>query len=524
MPGTPPCAAGDRCVETSDSCETSCEIPDGDGDGVDDIECGGTDCDDTDASRYPGAIEICDALGVDEDCDPLTFGGLDRDGDGAFDAACCNGSECGTDCDDYRADVGPTATEACNQRDDDCDGDVDEGVAIDGYADTDGDLYGDPDAPLRGCAGWPGISSSDLDCDDGSPMVHGAQPEVLDGLDNDCDGTTDEEPETQTWYRDADGDGFGDPSGPTMSSDATIEGYSLLRTDCDDGDGERNPAATELCNGVDDDCDGRTMFAIGPNDGEDDDGDGYPDALCPGVDGAVADCNDRDPTAHPDAFDSCNGRDDDCDAAVDERCAAPMDMGPCDGVCDSPADVLANCGCPDSFACLVQNDTYACRLEGSSGSGGACTTANDCAAGHVCTRGLCREICDTVGGVCIDDRYCSRTLTIPAAQGLPDTLGVCTIDCDPIADTGCGGDTCRLAATGVGYFPYCSEPGAVAFGSGCSFNADCEPGAICDMFDGPGRECIAMCPAICPAGYDCTGVILTFADGTPFQFCQPPLT
>jgi len=186
--------------------------------------------------------------------------------------------------------------------------------------------------------------------------------------------------------------------------------------------------------------------------------------------------------------------------------------------------VLSNCGCPETFACFVESDVYGCREDGGATAGGACVTANDCAAGHQCDRGRCHEVCDTVGDVCADDRWCSRTLAIEATRGPPDSLGVCTIACDPMADVGCATDTCRLAATVSGYFPYCSAPGATAFGSVCSFDNDCVPGGVCIVFDEVGRECAAICPPICPDGYDCTGTVLTFADGTPFQFCQPPLT
>ena len=79
-------------------------------------------------SRQPRA---CDAEDRDEDCDPATFGEVDADGDGAFDAACCNGTVCGDDCDDTRASVNRSAGEVCDARDEDCDGAIDENARSD---------------------------------------------------------------------------------------------------------------------------------------------------------------------------------------------------------------------------------------------------------------------------------------------------------------------------------------------------------------------------------------------------------
>ncbi|MDH5491568.1 MAG: putative metal-binding motif-containing protein, partial [Myxococcales bacterium] len=129
-----PCLPSQRCDESSARCLSDCELdPDADGDGVSSLDCGGSDCDDADAERYPGATEICDAEGHDEDCDPTTLG-PDVDGDGFVGAACCflelpGGSlRCGADCDDGSRDIRPTAPESCNGLDDDCDGFTDEEV------------------------------------------------------------------------------------------------------------------------------------------------------------------------------------------------------------------------------------------------------------------------------------------------------------------------------------------------------------------------------------------------------------
>ncbi len=309
-----PCASGTVCDEAMDRCATDCGVSaDADGDGVDSTDCGGTDCDDTDANRFPGNAEVCDVAGHDEDCDGSTFGTRDLDGDGAISAACCNGTICGDDCDDLRAGVNRSGTEACDDLDNDCDGLVDEGVLEPGFVDADRDLHGNPDMPLDSCPGRNGWSPVGDDCDDGDTAVHGAQVEICDMKDNDCDGRTDEAPAAVSWYLDADGDGFGTPD-DVVTSCTPVPGHSLLSTDCDDGDMHRSPAATEVCNGIDDDCNGRLDAPVAGGGFEDDDGDGYVDARCD----IGTDCDDYDPDIHPTAPELCDGLDNDCDNEADD--------------------------------------------------------------------------------------------------------------------------------------------------------------------------------------------------------------
>ncbi len=194
-----PCMAGQICDEGSASCRTVCAVTeDADGDGSLAIECGGADCDDSSAERYPGATEVCDDDGVDEDCNPLTIGAQDEDGDGFIDAACCNvisgaTTTCGTDCDDADSSVRPGATESCDGTDQDCDGATDEGVSRRFFPDTDMDGWGDRDgAPQLGCGVPDGFVENTLDCDDTDATVSPSGLEVCNGRDDDCDGATDE--------------------------------------------------------------------------------------------------------------------------------------------------------------------------------------------------------------------------------------------------------------------------------------------------------------------------------------------
>ncbi|MBN1335174.1 MAG: VCBS repeat-containing protein [Deltaproteobacteria bacterium] len=169
------------------------------------------------------------------------------------------------DCDDSDASVHPGAYEACDGVDNDCDGFTDhDDPQYDGgtwYPDADGDGWGADEAL---CAGGEGTSKVPGDCDDTDPDVWPGAQEVCNGLDDDCDGLLDEEDDSldtgtlSTWYRDADGDGFGDPRYSTVAC-VQPSGMAADGTDCDDTRAGVYPGShqTEVPqDGVDQDCDG----------------------------------------------------------------------------------------------------------------------------------------------------------------------------------------------------------------------------------------------------------------------------
>ncbi|MEW5848049.1 MAG: MopE-related protein [Myxococcota bacterium] len=159
------------------------------------------------------------------------------------------------DCDDTSWWINPGQWDYCDGVDNDCDGVVDDDDGWMYFRDADSDGYGSWVDSYWGCSPPSGYTWMDGDCDDSRAEVHSGAPEVCDGVDNNCDGSVDESGGSSTWYRDADDDGFGNP-GVAQQACQRPAGYVADRTDCNDGSSAIYPGATETCDGRDNDCDG----------------------------------------------------------------------------------------------------------------------------------------------------------------------------------------------------------------------------------------------------------------------------
>ncbi len=126
------------------------------------------------------------------------------------------------------------------------------------YPDQDEDGKGDSRVPItiNACAVPFGYVFIAGDCDDTDPSVYTGAPELCDGKDNNCDGTVDNAP-TLIYYRDADGDGYG-TNAQTTSSKCPVAGFVLTGGDCADDNPAINPGAPEVCDGIDNNCNGAT--------------------------------------------------------------------------------------------------------------------------------------------------------------------------------------------------------------------------------------------------------------------------
>ncbi|MBT3219056.1 MAG: hypothetical protein HN348_08195 [Proteobacteria bacterium] len=317
-----------------------------DGDGWDLIE----DCNDNNRYINPGMQEQ-PYDGEDNDCD-LTTPDDDLDGDGYT---------IDNDCDDTNPDVHPNVDEVCDGIDNDCNDWIDDAPGGQWFADTDGDGFGDPTVSTYACIGTKDYITDGGDCDDTNAAINPDADEECDDVDNDCDGQLDEDDaiDASVWYRDGDGDGYADPFTSTVACDAPPDhyGYAL---DCNDSDKEINPDADELCDGLDNDCDGifdETNAIDAPTWYADLDGDGFGDpnmdaVACyapPGHLSDGTDCDDTDRYIHPLGVEVCDGADNDCDGEVDEDSAVDAPTWYADGDGDEYGNIhitMVSCGQP----------------------------------------------------------------------------------------------------------------------------------------------------------------------------------
>lgn len=262
------------------------------------------------------AEQIASGKSVVDVCkDPLCAAFCDGDGDLHCEnsAKCIDGTTPG-DCDDADITKFPGNPEICDGKDNNCDGQIDEGVLKTYYPDVDGDNFGDKKASKQACKAPADHTTNNKDCNDDEVTINpDAKENCSDGVDNDCDGDTDMDDNEcqdgdgscpdgthpQVYFEDQDGDAFGSVYVQEMAC-AVPAGFVKKGGDCLDTNSAVNPLAKEICDGLDNNCDAVI-------DHMDNDKDGYV-SVCPN------DCDDDDAKTNPGMAEICgDGFDQDCD-------------------------------------------------------------------------------------------------------------------------------------------------------------------------------------------------------------------
>jgi hypothetical protein len=244
-------------------------MPDTDGDGYVDQSYNGNDCNDNDVDINPDALETCN--NTDDNCDGSADEDLTR-------TTTCGSGECagntgaetctaGTWGGDTCDPVNGATTEVCDNIDNDCDGSVDEGldcVCNDGDTRTTscgvGECAGNTGTETCSAGNWGGNT-----CD----PYNGATAEICDNMDNNCDGSVDEGLTINTYYNDADGDGYGDPNDSLV---ACSQPNSYVPNNEDNCPGDTNKYEAGLCGcGTAEGLCDQTPASLDENNNDDDD-------------------------------------------------------------------------------------------------------------------------------------------------------------------------------------------------------------------------------------------------------------
>ena len=390
-----------------------------------------TDCNNTNAAIRPGATELCNA--IDDNCNSLIDDGLtfvnyyiDTDSDGFGAGTVINACSIpglgyvtnNTDCNNTNAAIRPGATEICNAIDDNCNISIDEGlIFVNYYIDTDSDGFGAGTATNSCSNPGAGFVTNNTDCNNNNPNIRPNAIEICNSTDDNCNNAIDEGLIFVNYYIDTDADGFGAGTATNTCSNPGT-GFVTNNTDCIDSNTAINPAASEICNVLDDNCNGLVneglvflMYYL------DADNDGYyltslSACSSQGINyttnaGVLGDCNDANPAINAGAIEICgNGIDEDCNG-IDPICIIPgctnpiasnfnplanLENGSCIiyGCLDANADnynPLANTsnqgciyyGCIDPFANnfdpSANTDDFSCAYN---------TAAIDISANHLC--------------------------------------------------------------------------------------------------------------------------------------------
>jgi hypothetical protein len=461
-------------------------------------------------------------------------------GDCGGSETCCNNSLCVNldtsfaNCGrcDFSCDVGEqcsggncACTPACSDGDSCTEDSCDVDNCVHHTLDGDDDGY---------CASWCSDSGRgdciEGDCDDANPSANAGRTELCTtSFDDDCDGSNNDIGATgcTTYYLDHDDDTYGVTTDTQCRCAPTGEYTATRGGDCADSNAARNPAATEQCNGIDDDCNASTA-----------DGDAQCAGFCCGSPAACHTCCSAGQCTA--THDSCSGYACLCDTGWSD-CSSDCDCNTGGAACCSGTSCIdtsgsgTGSGCCNSSHCgsgtwTCSGNSCSCAVEVCTGdfcrTSGQCCDTGDCGTGswtctaaHACScsRAACGD------GYCPSSGQCCSDADCPSSNDHCDT-GSHTCVCNTGWE-GCGGTcNCNTAST------YCCESGTTCIntsGDGCCTDTDC-PDANTYCNDGTDQCDCDSGWSDCEGSCDChtgtteccdTGSCLTIGSGAEGAAC-----
>lgn len=204
------------------------------------------DCNNTNSAIHPNATEVCDF--IDNNCDGFIDENLlvtfyqdaDQDGFGNNSIivetcfAPAGYTNIGGDCNDTAAAINPNAVEICDYIDNNCNAEIDEGLWVTSYLDSDRDTYGNASTSFTGCTVPTNYVLNSDDCDDFNANVHPNMVETCNDIDDNCNSIIDELVKI-TYYVDNDNDAYGNSSDSILACTLPV-GYVGVGGDCNDTD------------------------------------------------------------------------------------------------------------------------------------------------------------------------------------------------------------------------------------------------------------------------------------------------
>ena len=442
-------------------------------------------------------ISSCTAQHTTGSCNnPCNEAGTPTDNTDATCGACTPACSCESGYVDLNSNMADgcecqISTEICDNLDNDCDGQVDEGLTTTYYRDADGDGYGTPSSTTQACTIPSGYAANNQDCNDNNAAIKPGATEICDSSDNDCDSSIDENPSPSTplcGIKTCPSDGCYDTDSNSVADtysdyiDSCSKTCSGTCQDCSCSYTTPTKSQDNDNDGIENRCD-TEADELGCKDSLDNDGDAkidYSDSGCTDfctscelcgegffdvcTQSECGNCGTNCKFALP--FSCCIDSDYDNICNTDDNCQDISNSNQLDTDNDGTGDACELCDSEPSLTTPSETPEQTCNDNIDNDCDSLIDISdNDCRCPEgttLCADGICRENCDDVD--CDNDNFCD------------DSEGCACPDCDELQDNCETGLICDYSSASCVGPPPCPEGTTLCADSYCRENCGTDPG------------------------------------------------